>query len=290
MSVLPTSHVRMVQSLAVAWLMTGNAFYFPAPSGLGPAWSIVLAGMSVALSAVIVSGRWVRLACAGLAGVVAVEMLSVPSQFSNNRCFVVALLVMVALSSAQRAQLPRFQVALVWSCSALDKMLSADWRQGVFVESFVQQLARFGLMWSPGGSVGAENPAAIWASTLSHEAFVWAGMTVIAVELVLALAFACKWQVGAWLNLAFHLVVLTFTGSTMGMFFFAGVASALLVLPESALIQRAAPTLALTAALVVGAGLHRMVPLGVFIALTLGLLVSHLTAVHRERSARAAHH
>lgn len=248
---LPASHRRVAQVLVTAWLFTGQSLVWPFPP---------LALLSTALCVGVLFSPFTRSCCLGLAALIGAQLAFSPTWFAHNRLFVAALLVMVSLSSRRFSALPRWQVALVYAVAAFDKLLEPAWRDGRFFESFIAQLARFGLMWAPGGQVGAPNALAIWLEGAgSRPAWTAAGLGVIALELVLALCFLGSLRLGAWLNVAFHLGVFTVTGSTMGQFFFAGVAASLLLLKEEEL-PRPWVLIGVTIALA-GPWTHRWLPL-----------------------------
>ena len=277
---LPASHLRLVQVVATAWLVTGQSFMWPAPTLL---WAGVLAVVSSALCVAIVFSSFTRACCLCLASLIGLEVALNPTWFSNNRLFVAALLLTVSLSSRRVWVLPRLQVALVFLVAALDKLSSPAWRDGRFMNSFVAELARFGLMWAPGGKTGSPN----WLAQLLNEAGsgeVWmvVGLTTIAVELFLAGSFLFGARFGAALNVAFHVLVYAVTGSTMGQFFFAGVACSLLLLREEEVPSGWVVVLATVA--LAGPWTHPLLALGVMLVLWLvrrphGLLFR----LHRER-------
>lgn len=259
---LPTAHLRVVQVLATAWLFTGQSLVWPGPL------AIPLALVSTALCLAILFTPFTRAGSLALAVLIVSEVLLVPTWFAHNRLFVAALLVMVGLSSRRFGALPRWQVALVYGVAAVDKLLEPAWRDGRFFESFIAQLARFGLMWAPGGTVGAPNMLATFLEHAgSRPLWMGAGLSVIALELVLALCFLASARVGAGLNAAFHLGVFALTGSTMGQFFFAGCASSLLLLEEKELPGAWLTVLATVA--IAGPWTHRFLPTVLFLAYAL---------------------
>lgn len=256
----PTSHLRLVQVVATAWLFTGQSLVWPG--------SLVLALLSTALCLGLLLTPFTRSCSLGLGALILTEVALHPTWFAHNRLFVAALLLMVGLSSKRFTSLPRWQVALVYGVAAIDKLLEPAWRDGRFFESFLAQLSRFGLMWAPGGKVGAPNPLATFlAQEGSRPSWMALGLCVIALELLLALCFLVPWRFGAWLNLGFHSSVFALTGSTMGQFFFAGAASSLLLVDEKEL---PGPwlTVLVTAALA-GPWTHRFLPVVFFLAWTL---------------------
>lgn len=235
---LPTAHLRLAQALAMAWLVTGQSFAWPAPwlSPLAGApewpWRVGFAVASTATCVALVWSRFTRASAAALALLIAVELLASRTWFAHNRAYVLALLVMVALSSQRVRWLPRAQVGLVFLLAAVDKARAAAWVDGRFVTSFLEQLSAFGLMWAPGGRVGGENHLAAWLASRVGDG-VAVGLAVIALELAVAACFVLNLRLGAWLNAAFHCGVFALTGGTMGQFFFAGLASSLLLVPEA---------------------------------------------------------
>lgn len=266
---LPTTHLRLAQVLATAWLVTGQSFVWPAPwlsplEGL-PAlpWRLGLALLSTGLCLALLATRFTRACAAGLAGLIALELVAAPTWVAHNRLFVLALLVMVALSTKRLQLLPRLQVGVVFALATVDKLLAPAWRDGRFASSFLEQLATFGLMWSPGGRVGAENPLASWLSAHVGSG-VAAGWLVIALEAGIAAAFLANWRPGAWLNALFHCAVFGLTGSTMGQFFFAGSGSSLLLVPPARL-PSASLVIGVTA-LLAGPWTHRALPLVVLLS------------------------
>ena len=264
---LPTAHLRVVQVLVTAWLFTGQSLLWPAPERIpAQAWGVALALSSSALCLGVLFTPFTRACCLGLAALIALELVVSPTWFAHNRLFVCALLVMVSLSSRRFAALPRWQVALAYAAAAIDKALEPAWRDGRFFESFIAQLARFGLMWAPGGKVGAPNPLAGWLDSLgTRPVWMLVGLSVIALELLLAASFVVSWRPGAWANAAFHVGVFALTGGTMGQFFFAGAAASLLLVRDEDQPPAWLPVL-LTAGLA-GPWTHRVFPVVLLVAL-----------------------
>lgn len=262
---LPVSHLRLVQVVATAWLFTGQSVMWPAPSHL---WAGVLSVISSALCVAIVFSPFTRACCLCLASLIGLQVALNPTWFSHNRLFVTALLLMVSLSSRRVWVLPRLQVALVFLVAALDKLSAPAWRDGRFMESFVAELARFGLMWAPGGKTGTPNGLAeLLSGAGSREVWMVVGLTAIAVELFLAGCFLLGARLGGVLNVAFHVIVYAVTGSTMGQFFFAGVACSLLLLREEEVPSGWVVVLSTVA--LAGPWTHRFLPLGVMLVLWL---------------------
>lgn len=235
---LPTSHLRAAQVLATAWLITGQSFAYPPPhlsfleGFMDFPWRLELALFSTVGCLTILFTGFTRLGCLAVSFTIALELAATKTWFSHNRLFVLALLLTIALSDRRHRWLPRAQVGLVFLCAGLDKLLAPAWRDGTFVTSFLEQLSRFGLMWSPTRAVGGgENAIASLLRTLVGDGRI-AGLAVVAVELAIAVLFFANVKHGAWLNLLFHLGVFAVTGGTMGQFFFAGLASSVLLLDD----------------------------------------------------------
>jgi hypothetical protein len=270
----------VVQVLVTAWLFTGQSLLWPAPEwSPGQAWGLALAAISTGLCLGVLFSPFTRACCFGLAALIALEVAVCPTWFAHNRLFVCALLLMVSLSSERFSSLPRWQVALVYAVAAIDKLLEPAWRDGRFFESFIAQLARFGLMWAPGGTVGAPNPVAVFLESHgTRPLWMLAGLSVIALEFVLAVCFATSLRFGAWANLTFHVGVFALTGSTMGQFFFAGAAASLLLVRDEDQ-PPAWLAIALTAGLA-GPWTHRLIP----VVLLAGLVVARARSAWRGRS------
>ena len=257
---LQTSHLRLVQVLATAWLFTGQSLVMPG--------ALVFTVLSTALCLAILFTPLTRACSLALSALIVVEVVLTPVWFAHNRLFVAALLVMAALSSKRFPALARWQVALVYFVAAFDKLFEPAWRDGRFIESFISQLSRFGLMWAPGGTVGAPNALATALEYLgSPTLYLALGLGVIALELVLACCFLFSVRFGAWLNAAFHLGVFALTGSTMGQFFFAGTASSLLLVDEKKL--PGAWLTVLTTVALAGPWTHRYLPAVFFLGCVL---------------------
>ena len=256
---LPRSHLRLAQVIVTAWLFTGQSLLWP---------HAALAVISTASCLGVLVTRFTRTCCFALAALIGLELFLTPTWFAHNRLFVAALLLMVGLSSQRFPALPRWQAGLVFLLAGLDKLFEPAWRDGRFFESFIAQLSRFGLMWAPGGSVGAPNVAASWLEQAgSRPVWMLVGLGAIAVELFLSGCFLFGMRFGAWLNIAFHVIVFAVTGSTMGQFFFAGVACSLLLLRDDEL---PGPWLAVLATVALaGPWTHRFLPIVFLLGLTL---------------------
>ena len=226
--------------LALCWLITGQVVYLrpePVPFGglqlpfmHGQGW--LRAWVLVQLLAIltILCSRFLRTGCALLAATIALLAAIDQPLFSNNRAFCAVVLATLALGSS--SALARWQVALMYACAAVDKLLAPHWRSGVFLQTFTAGLCRVGELWSPGWSQGADLPLTCLLAN-SLDAYppiaVLASALVIGTELALALGYARGARYAALLGVLFHCTLFLLTGSTFGMFFYAGVAIALLL-------------------------------------------------------------
>lgn len=242
---LPRFAVLCAKLLALLWLVTGQSIYFrdtfvPFFGGLAFATTnfrllssfLVLAQLIAIL--MIVCSRYVRTGCALLAAIIVVLALLDQPLFSNNRAFCAALLTMLALGDARFA---RYQVALVYAAAALDKLLSADWRSGWFLQTFTANLCRIGALDSFDASERARLPATCWlADHLSAQNSLaqMSSVLVIAAELAIAVGYIRSWRATIALVAALHGVILILTGTTFGIFFYACIAASLLVLDQRA--------------------------------------------------------
>jgi uncharacterized membrane protein YphA (DoxX/SURF4 family) len=221
---------------ALAWLVTGQAFFLPEPflpfvPGLDGAPALVwraLVVLSVVSAIAIVLGHRLRAACLLLGGTILFATLASRPWFSNNRVFTGCLFLMLGLDpQAPRAPLVRLQLALVYFGAGLDKLCDADWRSGRFLDSLLRGLAEHGTLWAPGGRVGLPDPAARLYVTAAERlsplllgrALGWATILVeIAIGLGLALR-PSRWALG--LSLVLQASIAMVTGSTLGMFLLA---------------------------------------------------------------------
>ena len=256
---LATPQLRVVQVIATAWLFTGQSFVWPG--------SVALAVISTALCLGILFSAFTRACCFGLAALIGFALLTHPTWFAHNRLFVAALLFMVSVSTRRFAWLVRWQVALVFFVAAFDKLSEPAWRDGRFFESFIAQLSRFGLMWS-GGRVGGPNGlATLLEQAGSRDIWMLVGLGAIVIELFIAGSFLFNARSGVALNVAFHVIIFAVTGSTMGQFFFAGVACSLLLLREEDVPIGWVALLATMA--LAGPWTHRFLPLVVLLVVWL---------------------
>lgn len=239
---LPPNAVLCAKLLALFWLGTGQVvhvrstfvpFVFDLALDLPPGSLLVPCVVLAQLLAIltVVCSRFVRTGCAMLASIIMALALADQPLFSNNRAFCALVLAMLAFGD--RGRLARLQVALVYACAALDKLLSADWRSGWFLETFGRELCRVGELWSPGWLQGAPLPltCALSDQLAARPSFATlSSWLVILTELVLALGYLRGARSIALLAVAFHCLIFLATGSTFGVFFYAGLACSVLVL------------------------------------------------------------
>jgi hypothetical protein len=238
---LPPNAVLCGKLIAALWLITGQVVYqrvdavpfagIAAGFAQGALWTRFALLVQLLAILTILCSRFFRTGCACL-GVIIVGLsaLDQPS-FSNNRAFCAAVLIMLALDA--RAALARAQIALVYGCAATDKLLTADWRSGWFLRTFTDDLCRVGELWSPGWSQGAALPLTCTLSRgmLQSPSFALAcSGLVIGTELAIAVGYATHARFTAPAALSFHCLLFAFTGSTFGVFFYAGAACSVLVL------------------------------------------------------------
>lgn len=244
---LPAEQVLTAKLLAAAWIATGHVAQ-PTPIrvpwlGLldripeGFPWSPSLAWLGLLTAFGIIFTPWTRRFCLCLGGVILLDLASSRAAFSYNRLYCAALFGMISLSGPGTLGAgPRGQAALVYLGAGLDKLLSSGWRSGAVLDGFLRNLAEFGRLWSPGGHVGDPNPVARllveladrFPTLLLPAVLSW---TVMSCELAIAVAFLRRSPYAMGLCLVFHGGIFVITGGTLGMFFHAGLISALLAVP-----------------------------------------------------------
>lgn len=249
---LPAEQVLVAKLLAAAWVVTGHAAQ-PTPIRVpwlelleqlpeGFPWSSSLVCLGLLAAFGILFTQLTRRFCLCLGVVILLDLASSRAAFSYNRLYCAALFGMISFSGPGSLGVgPRAQAALVYLGAGLDKLLSSGWRSGTVLDGFLRNLADFGRLWSPGGHVGEPNPTAgalVGAVNLFPALSAVLSWTVIVCELALAAAFLRRSSFAIGLSVAFHVGVFVVTGGTLGMFFHAGLISALLAVPWA---ERPAP-------------------------------------------------
>jgi hypothetical protein len=237
---VPAEVVLLVRLLAIAWLLTGHALLLPtrsvpffevlAPIANSPvvAWAEFVVGVVSAVQLLL--GRAVRVSALTLGCLIFVTTLLSRAYFSNNRLYTACLLVLAGLEASQGPKLLlRAQVIVLYLAAGLDKLFDADWRSGAFLRSFASHLASYGRLWSPGhDATTAYLPARLFGSLLDANPglVVFASWGTLLLEIGIGLLLlAGRRRIGIALGLAFHAGLLVYTGSPMGMFFYAATAS-----------------------------------------------------------------
>ncbi|MCB9676359.1 MAG: hypothetical protein H6737_14645 [Alphaproteobacteria bacterium] len=240
--VLSPRAVMVVKLLALAWAVTGQITVYPQvrvpPLALlaafegSPAWPVALTFLGV----LGVLGVWltglVRTGAMVLAASIGLGMAGDLAWFSNNRAFTAVVLALLGLAQtpAQERWVP-WQCGVVFLGAAFDKTLSPDWRSGRFLATFVDGLADYGLLWSPGGYTGGRHClaelAAAWGTPWLFAAASW---LVILGEWAIGVGFLLRHRAVVTANAAFFVGLVLLTGSPMGMFAFAGTIVSLLLI------------------------------------------------------------
>jgi hypothetical protein len=174
--------------------------------------------------------RLVRTACVVLGGVIVVSIVSSMAYYENNREYAGLLLVLAGLEDPRgQARLLRWQVVLLYSAAAANKLLLADWRDGRFFDTWMNYLHHSA--WAK--TAGALSGRALGA-LLS-----WAA---IVTEIVLAIGFALRryLPVIIWVGIAYHTTLVLVMNRTFGMFWVAAASSylAFVTWPVGGLIVR----------------------------------------------------
>ena len=155
--------------------------------------------------------RNLRVACIVLGGVIAVSIVSSMKYYENNREYAALILVLAGLSDPRGdAWLLRWQLILLYSAAALNKILLADWRDGHFFNAWFNYLHH--AAWA---KVSTVLPDRVLAALLS-----WAA---IVTEIALAIGFALRryLPVVMWVGIAYHTTLVFVMNRTFGMFWVA---------------------------------------------------------------------
>jgi hypothetical protein len=152
--------------------------------------------------------------------VVLVGIASSRLYYSNNRLYFALLLLIIALYDRRiGTRILRYQLAVLYAGAAANKLLQADWRDGAFVQN-----------WLPHYFSGYKHIADALPHMLLSGALGWIAILteVTLVVLVLIPRFV---PTAAWLGLAYHTGLTTVTGHTFGMFWYAMLATYVMLMP-----------------------------------------------------------
>ena len=172
--------------------------------------------------------RWVRTA-SGILGVVFVlAILSSQAYFHNNRLYVGIFFLIVGIYDHRVGTfILRGQLAVIYLGAALNKVLDPDWRSGAFIQN-----------WLPHSLPSYPRLTSLLPGMALSFLLGWTGILteMILVPLILVWRFL---PVGIFLGVAYHTLLLTLTGSTFNMFWYALMASyiALLQWPSEVLVR-----------------------------------------------------
>jgi hypothetical protein len=219
---MPPGLMLMCKLMALAFLATRHFNQFQTPflpfvPGLdalvpGPVFQHGLQALAISAALALLFNRCVRLSAFTFGACMLLAVLSSRTYYGNNKSFVGVMMVMAALCDFERPPyLVRWQFALVYFGAALNKLLDADWRSGLFFDYW--------------GGVRVANPVYVWlADALPPR---WMGMfmgwlTILgefAISLC-ALVPRLGW-LAIGLNLGFQVGLVQFTGDTFNLFFYA---------------------------------------------------------------------
>jgi hypothetical protein len=164
--------------------------------------------------------RWVRTNCFVMSGVIAVAIASSRVYYLNNRLYLALLLVMLALYDRRiGTRLLRYQIAVLYTGAAANKLLQADWRDGHFVQAWLPH-------YFPGYVHLANALPHLWLSI----ALGWIAM-LTEVTLVFLILTRRLVPLAAWVGVAYHTGLTTVTQHTFDMFWYSMFASYVIVMP-----------------------------------------------------------
>jgi hypothetical protein len=179
--------------------------------GSPSAFHLALQLVFLAAAASLLLNRNVRVACIVLAGVIAVSIASSMKYYENNREYAALILILAGLEDPRGdAWLLRWQLILLYSAAAANKLLLADWRDGHFFNAWLNYLHH--AAWA---KVSGVLPDRVLAALLS-----WAA---IVTELALAIFLALRryLPVVIWVGIAYHTTLVLVMNRTFGMFWVA---------------------------------------------------------------------
>jgi hypothetical protein len=223
---LSRAAVALAKTIALSFLLSGHFLFVPAhvPTQL----KFTFIALSFMGCIALLFTPFTR-TCAWLLATCLAIMLAVsPAYFAHNRIFALALLLCTALSYSRSNHLVRWQVALVYAVAGIDKLFTPDWRSGVALKSIVNHINIDGFMYSFFQRGNPSDLAHILAR-LSDSTFSFLSLLVSFFEILLAICFAFKVGFGAHFNRVFQVVLFSFTGSPLGLFFPLAFSSSLLL-------------------------------------------------------------
>ena len=233
--VLSRRAVLVAKLIALAWLVTGQATVYP---GLrlpvvpvsDETWTVGLTTLGVLGIVLVWLSAYVRLGCLAVAASIGLGIFGDLAFYSNNRLFTAVILGLLGV--VKRRDQERWvavQVGIVFLGAAFDKTLDPDWRSGHFLETLVDGLSDYGLLWSPGGFSGGRHWLAEGLQRAPSWGFRVLSWAIIGLEWVLGGLWLLARRQAVLPNTLFFLGLILLTGSPMGMFAFAGTAVSLLL-------------------------------------------------------------
>ena len=226
-SALPVNLLVIAKSIAIALLLTNHVALLPDPflpfiPGLDLLPPVLfqrtLQVCFLASALALLFNRSVRLATFILGMSIVVSVLASKAYYGNNKTFCGFLLLLISLYETGREPwIIRLQLVLVYFGAGSNKLLDADWRNGVFFENWAGNRLHQPVFLA----VSSHLPPMLLAKAIS-----W---FTVATELSLSGIFLVRrlFPLGIWINLLLHSGMLFFTGSTFTMFFYAMTASML---------------------------------------------------------------
>lgn len=219
---LPWQVLLMVKIIVIAFIWQGHVEGFP-PIYL-PHWSAldalanvvppdiivrVMQGVFYGATVLLLFNRYVRSCCLILGGIIFFELLASVPYYSNSKTYCAFLLILSGLQHGHSSiWLLRMQVVIVYFGAGLDKLLTADWRSGVYMDYWLREIIHFPLYirWSTNLAEVSLAQVLSWAT--------------IIIELVLVPGFLVRrlYVPALILGILFHLTSAWVTGSLFGLF------------------------------------------------------------------------
>jgi Vitamin K-dependent gamma-carboxylase len=196
--------------------------------GSAAAFHRALQATAAAAAIGVLFNRWVRIASGILGAVFVLAILSSQAYFHNNRLYVGLFFLIVGLYDRRVGTfILRGQLAVIYLGAALNKILDPDWRSGAFVQS-----------WLPHSLPSYPRLTSLLPGMALSLLLGWTGILteVILIPLLLVRRFL---PLGIFLGVTYHTLLLTLTGSTFNMFWYALMAGyiALLQWPSEVLVR-----------------------------------------------------